>query len=193
VSNDFISRNKRTHYCGELTSQQVDTEVCLMGWTHRRRDHGGVIFVDLRDRTGLVQIVFNPEFSSDTHALAHRIRSEFVLAIRGLVRRRPAGMENKDLKTGEIEVFVQELEILSEAKTPPFPIDNPGDLSEAVRLRYRYLDLRRPEVQRNLVLRSRAAAVTRSFFTGEGFIEIETPFLTKSTLRGHGISLSPVD
>jgi len=184
VSNDFISRNKRTHYCGELTSQQVDTEVCLMGWTHRRRDHGGVIFVDLRDRTGLVQIVFNPEFSSDTHALAHRIRSEFVLAIRGLVRRRPAGMENKDLKTGEIEVFVQELEILSEAKTPPFPIDNPGDLSEAVRLRYRYLDLRRPEVQRNLVLRSRAAAVTRSFFTGEGFIEIETPFLTKSTPEG---------
>lgn len=155
-----------------------------MGWTHRRRDHGGVIFIDLRDRTGLVQIVFNPEYNREAHREAHRIRSEYVLAILGTVRRRPEGMENRELKTGEIEVFVHDFQILSEAKTPPFPIDNPGELSESVRLRYRYLDLRRPEMQKNLILRSRAAAATRRFFESRGFIEVETPFLTKSTPEG---------
>ncbi|HOJ51320.1 MAG TPA: aspartate--tRNA ligase [Syntrophales bacterium] len=180
----FITQKKRTHYCGELTVDHIGEEVCLMGWTHRRRDHGGVIFIDLRDRTGLVQIVFNPEYNREAHTEAHRIRSEYVLAILGTVQRRPEGMENPDLKTGEIEVFVHAFQILSEAKTPPFPIDNPGELSESVRLRYRYLDLRRPEMQKNLFLRSRAAAATRRFFEANGFIEVETPFLTKSTPEG---------
>lgn len=180
----FITNRKRTHYCGELDERHTGQEVCLMGWTHRRRDHGGVIFIDLRDRTGLVQIVFNPEYSKEAHEAAHRIRSEYVLAILGTVHLRPEGMENPELNTGKIEVFVRDLEILSEAKTPPFPIDNPGELSENVRLRYRYLDLRRPEMQKNLLLRSRAAAVTRRFFESHGFVEVETPFLTKSTPEG---------
>ncbi|MCX7982129.1 MAG: aspartate--tRNA ligase [Syntrophales bacterium] len=179
-----MAHKKRTHYCGELSIEHVGQEVCLMGWTHRRRDHGGVIFIDLRDRTGLVQIVFNPEYNQEAHRQAHRIRSEYVLAALGTVRRRPEGMENRDLKTGEIEVFIHAFEILNEAKTPPFSIYNPGDLSESVRLRYRYLDLRRPEMQKNLILRSRAAAITRRFFESRGFIEVETPFLTKSTPEG---------
>jgi len=155
-----------------------------MGWVHRRRDHGGVIFVDLRDRTGLVQVVFNPEVSSEAHREAHRIRSEYVLACRGLVRKRPEGMENPNMKTGDLEVMVEELAILNEAKTPPFMIEGGTEVAENVRLRYRYLDLRRPELQRNLFLRSRAAAATREYFHREGFIEVETPFLTKSTPEG---------
>lgn len=155
-----------------------------MGWTHRRRDHGGVIFVDLRDREGLVQIVFNPEVAPDAHREAHRIRSEYVLAVRGRVRRRPEGMENPDLKSGEIEVMVLEFEIMNEAKTPPFLLDVDADISENVRLKYRYLDLRRPRIQKNLLLRSRTAAETRTFLIENGFIEVETPFLTKSTPEG---------
>jgi len=167
-----------------VSATDVDREVVLMGWTHRRRDHGGVIFVDLRDREGLVQIVFNPEVAPDAHSEAHRIRSEYVLAIRGLVRRRPEGMENPDLKSGEIEVMVLEFEILNEAKTPPFLLDVDTDISENVRLKYRYLDLRRPRIQRNLLLRSRTAAETRAYLIENGFIEVETPFLTKSTPEG---------
>ncbi len=181
---DFITKKKRTHYCGDVALADDGKEVILMGWTHRRRDHGGVIFIDLRDRTGLVQVVFNPEFNVEAHAEAHRIRSEYVLAIVGKVRKRPEGMENPELKTGAIEVMALELEILNEAKTPPFMIDNPGEISENVRLKYRYLDLRRPEIQKNLLLRSHAAAATRSYFHQEGFIEVETPFLTKSTPEG---------
>jgi aspartyl-tRNA synthetase len=180
----FITEKKRTHYCGDVSLADDGREVVLMGWTHRRRDHGGVIFVDLRDRTGLVQIVFNPEFDTSSHREAHRIRSEYVLAVAGRVRRRPEGMENPELKTGDIEVMVSELEILSEAKTPPFMIDSADEISENVRLKYRYLDLRRPEIQKNLLLRSRAAAVTRNYFGEMGFIEVETPFLTKSTPEG---------
>jgi len=181
---DFITVKKRTHYCGNVTTAQDGQEIVLMGWAHRRRDHGGVIFIDLRDRTGLVQVVFNPEFNVPAHTEAHRIRSEYVLAVVGRVRRRPAGMENPDLKTGEIEVMALELEILNEAKTPPFMIDTPGEISENVRLKYRYLDLRRPEIQKNLILRSQAAAATREYFQKEGFIEVETPFLGKSTPEG---------
>jgi aspartyl-tRNA synthetase len=155
-----------------------------MGWTHRRRDHGGVIFVDLRDREGLVQIVFNPETSPAAHEEAGRIRSEFVLAVVGKVRRRPEGMENPDLATGEVEVMVTDLEILNEAKTPPFSLEEGQDINENVRLKYRYLDLRRPQIQRNLILRSKVAAATRSYFQANGFIEVETPFLTKSTPEG---------
>lgn len=184
MTTEFITQKKRTHYCGELNVNHVGEEVCLMGWTHRRRDHGGVIFIDLRDRSGIVQIVFNPEYNREAHQEAHRVRAEYVLAVLGTVRRRPEGMENRELETGEIEVFIHDFKILNEAKTPPFPIDNPGELSEAVRLRYRYLDLRRPEMQKNLILRSRAAASTRRFFESQGFIEVETPFLTKSTPEG---------
>jgi len=182
---DFITKRKRTHYCGAVTIADAGKEVILMGWTHRRRDHGGVIFVDLRDREGLVQIVFSPEFNIDTHKEAHRIRSEYVLAVRGKVRQRPADMENPDLKTGQIEVMVEELEILNESRTPPFLIDSAtAEISENVRLKYRYLDLRRPDIQKNILLRSKAAAATREYFHREGFIEVETPFLTKSTPEG---------
>jgi len=155
-----------------------------MGWVHRRRDHGGVIFVDLRDREGLAQVVFNPEVSPETHQEAHRIRSEFVLAVKGKVRPRPEGMVNPDLKTGGIEVMVDELEIFNESKTPPFVLDVDMDISENIRLKYRYLDLRRPKIQQNLILRNKVAAETRNYLQKEGFIEIETPFLTKSTPEG---------
>ena len=181
---DFLTKQKRTHYCGHLTALHAGEEVVLMGWTHRRRDHGGVIFIDLRDREGLVQVVFNPEISSGCHDEAGRIRAEFVLAVKGLVRRRPEGMENPDLKTGAIEVMAKDLEILNESKTPPFMLDSTVEVSENVRLKYRYLDLRRHELQKNLILRSRVAAATRDYFGREGFIEVETPFLTKSTPEG---------
>ncbi|MGP8153158.1 MAG: aspartate--tRNA ligase [Smithella sp.] len=161
----------------------VDQEVFLMGWAHRRRDHGGVIFVDLRDREGMAQIVFNPDAGENVHTEAHKIRSEFVLAIKGKVRKRPEDMDNPALKTGEIEVIVSELEIMNESKTPPFSFDD-EEISENVRLKYRYLDLRRPAIQRNLFLRSRLAASTRHYFEQNGFIEVETPFLGKSTPEG---------
>jgi len=181
---DFITVNKRTHYCGNLRPSDTGKEVVLMGWVHRRRDHGGVIFVDLRDREGLAQVVFNPEVSPETHKEAHRIRSEFVLAVKGKVRPRPEGMVNPDLKTGGIEVMVDELEIFNESKTPPFVLDADVDISENLRLKYRYLDLRRPKIQQKLILRSKVAAETRDYLQKEGFIEIETPFLTKSTPEG---------
>lgn len=181
---DFITIKKRTHYCGDLNSAHVGEEVVLMGWVHRRRDHGGVVFADMRDREGIVQVVFNPEISASSHDEAQEIRSEYVLAVAGLVRRRPEGMENPELKTGEIEVLAHELEILNEAKTPPFILDSTAEISENVRLKHRYLDLRRPELQKNIVLRSRVAAATRDYLNGAGFIEIETPFLTKSTPEG---------
>ncbi|MDD5712059.1 MAG: aspartate--tRNA ligase [Smithellaceae bacterium] len=181
---DFITKKKRSHYCGSLTTADEGKSVILMGWVHRRRDHGGVIFVDLRDREGIVQVVFNPDRSSAAHEEAKKIRSEYVLAVAGKVHLRPAGMENPELPTGGVEIMVDELEILNEAKTPPFALNEKTDISENVRLKYRYLDLRRPELQRNLILRSNVAAQTRAFFQGEGFIEVETPFLTKSTPEG---------
>ena len=181
---DFITKQKRTHYAGNVSADLVDKTVILMGWAHRRRDHGGVIFVDLRDREGIVQVVFNPEISPNAHCEAQRIRSEFVLAVRGKVRRRPEGMGNPEMKSGAVEVMAEELEILNEAKTPPFSLDEWTDISETVRLKYRYLDLRRPEMQKNLLLRSKVAAATREYFNGAGFTEVETPFLTKSTPEG---------
>jgi aspartyl-tRNA synthetase len=180
----FITEKKRSHYCGELRPSHIGSEVVLMGWVHRRRDHGGVIFVDLRDRTGLAQVVFNPEVNPEIHGEAHRIRSEYVLAVKGTVRARPPDMENPSMKTGGVEVIVDELEILNESKTPPFVLDTDMEISENLRLKYRYLDLRRQTIQQNLILRSRAAAETRSYLQKNGFIEIETPFLTKSTPEG---------
>jgi aspartyl-tRNA synthetase len=180
---DFLKKDKRTHYCGNLDISLTGQEVVLMGWAHRRRDHGGVIFVDLRDREGIVQVVFNPDAGESVHGEAHKIRSEFVLAVKGKVRKRPEGMDNPALKTGEIEVIVSELEIMNESKTPPFSFDD-EEISENVRLKYRYLDLRRPAIQKNLFLRSRLAAATRRYFEENGFIEVETPFLGKSTPEG---------
>jgi aspartyl-tRNA synthetase len=179
-----MTEKKRTHYCGTLDRSDIGKEVVLMGWVHRRRDHGGVIFVDLRDREGLVQVVFNPDVNHDSHGEAHRIRNEFVLALRGIVHQRPENMVNPELKTGEIEVIVHELEILNESKTPPFVLNEKTEISENIRLKYRYLDLRRQEIQKNLILRSKVAAETRVYFQKEGFVEIETPFLTKSTPEG---------
>jgi aspartyl-tRNA synthetase len=179
----FISKDKRTHYCGSLSESDDGKEVVLMGWVHRRRDHGGVIFVDLRDREGIVQIVFNPEAGETVHGEAHKIRSEYVLAVKGKVRKRPEGMSNPELKTGQVEVLISDLEILNDSKTPPFSFDD-EDISENIRLKYRYLDLRRPAIQKNLFLRSRLAAATRRYFEENGFIEVETPFLTKSTPEG---------
>jgi aspartyl-tRNA synthetase len=181
---DFVTVKKRTHYCGDITASNVGEDVILMGWVHRRRDHGGVIFVDLRDREGLAQIVFNPDINPDCHTEAHKIRSEFVLAVSGKVQRRPEGMENPHLKSGDIEILVNTFEILNESKTPPFVLNENLEVSENVRLKYRYLDLRRPEIQKNLILRSNVAAQTRQYFQKEGFIEVETPFLTKSTPEG---------
>ena len=181
---EFITGKKRTQYCGSIRAEHAGMEVVLMGWVHRRRDLGGLIFIDLRDREGTVQVVFDPEKGPDAHALAHTIRSEFVLAVRGRVSRRPADMVNSSLSTGEVEVIAEELEILNEANTTPFVLDGETDVSENLLLKYRYLDLRRRDLQRNIMLRSRVAAETRTFLQREGFIEIETPFLTKSTPEG---------
>jgi len=180
---EFLTKDKRTHYCGSLDASADGQEVVLMGWAHRRRDHGGVIFVDLRDREGMVQVVFNPDAGEGVHSEAHKIRSEYVLAVKGRVRKRPEGMENPSLKTGQIEVLVSALEIMNESKTPPFSFDD-DDISENIRLKYRYLDLRRPAIQKNLFLRSRLAGATRRYFEDNGFIDVETPFLGKSTPEG---------
>jgi len=175
---------RRTHHCWELGADDVDKEVILMGWVHRRRDHGGVIFVDLRDREGITQVVFNPLVDEKIHAKAHAIRNEYVLAVRGKVDPRPADMVNPKLKTGGIEITVTELKILNSAQTPPFLIENEIDVSETVRLKYRHLDLRRSEMQENLILRHQVAAAVREYLNKNGFLDLETPFLTRSTPEG---------
>ncbi|RPH50802.1 MAG: aspartate--tRNA ligase [Desulfobacteraceae bacterium] len=181
---DILGTMRRTNNCCELVSEDAGSEVVLMGWVQRRRDHGGVIFVDLRDREGITQVVFNPDFNKNVHEKAHAIRSEYVIGIRGKVSMRPEGMLNPNLKTGEIEVFATELKILNEASTPPFLIEDSVDVSENVRLKYRHIDLRRPNIQKNLILRHKAAASVRQYLNGLGFIDIETPVLTKSTPEG---------
>ncbi len=172
----------RTHYCGELNTAQLDREVTLVGWAHRRRDHGGVIFIDLRDREGRVQVVFDPD-TPDTFATAERVRSEFVLQVRGRVRRRPEGTENPDLPTGEIEVLGLELDILNSAETPPFHLDD-DSVSEEHRLRYRYIDLRRPEMLGRMRLRHQVTRELRRFLDDNGFMDMETPILTRATPEG---------
>jgi aspartyl-tRNA synthetase len=179
-----MSPLKRTHYCGLVTKKNSGATVVLMGWVARRRDHGGVIFVDLRDRTGTAQVVFNPDHHKECHEAAHRLRSEFVIGVTGVVRPRPEGMVNPQIPTGEIEVLVDELVIYNEAELPPFMIDEYVNVAENLRLKYRYLDLRRPEMQKNLMLRHRAAMNIRNHLSQEGFLDIETPFLTKSTPEG---------
>ncbi len=172
----------RTHYCGEVTEEHLDEIVEICGWVHRRRDHGGVIFIDLRDREGLVQVVFDPD-DPQMFALAERVRPEFVLHVTGRVRRRPKGTENPGMRTGRIELFGQALEILNTAKTPPFQLDD-DDVGEDVRLRYRYIDLRRPEMQRRLRTRARVTGVLRRYLDEHGFLDVETPMLTRATPEG---------
>jgi aspartyl-tRNA synthetase len=174
----------RTHSCNDLGKENVGEEVVLMGWVLRRRDHGGVIFIDLRDRQGLTQIVFNPAFSQATHAKAHQLRSEWVLAIKGKVELRPGDMANPKLVTGEIEILVDELRILNTSETPPFPLDEEVEVSDALRLQYRYLDLRRPEMAANLITRHKAVQAVRAYLNDNEFLEIETPMLTRSTPEG---------
>ncbi|MEE8540901.1 MAG: aspartate--tRNA ligase [Desulfobacterales bacterium] len=181
---DNLKDMRRTHTCGELNIKGLGQKVVLMGWVQRRRDHGGVIFVDLRDREGITQVVFNPAISEEVHAKAHEIRNEYVLGVRGKVDPRPEGMINTKLKTGAIEVTVVELRILNRAQTPPFLIEDNLEVSETIRLKYRHLDLRRPQIQKNIILRHKAASSTRNYLDQGGFLEIETPVLTRSTPEG---------
>jgi aspartyl-tRNA synthetase len=175
---------KRTHYCSDLRVEDVDREVVLMGWCKTRRDHGGVIFVDLRDYTGITQIVFKMEISEASHVLADTIRGEFVLAVKGKVTHRIAGNVNPKLPTGEIEVLIETLEILNQSQTPPYVMENRENVDEKLRLTYRFLDLRDSTLQNNLMLRSKAMQIVRNYYTSQRFFEIETPILTKSTPEG---------
>ncbi|MBP2652966.1 MAG: Aspartyl-tRNA synthetase [Firmicutes bacterium] len=175
---------KRTHSCGDLNSKLDGQEVVLCGWVSRRRDHGGLIFVDLRDRSGMVQVVFSPEVAETAFRKAETVRNEYVLAIRGTVKLRDKDTVNANMPTGEIEISGQELRILNAAKTPPFYIQDDIDVDETLRLKYRYLDLRRPEMQRNMILRHRVTKLMRDFFDRNNFMEIETPILIKSTPEG---------
>ncbi len=174
----------KTHSCGQLTAADIGAKVTLAGWVHRRRDHGGLVFVDLRDRWGLTQVVFNPERSLDAHQTARELRNEYVIQVTGLVSRRPAGTENPRLSTGEIEILVDGLIIYNASHTPPFYINEEVEVDEALRLKYRYLDLRRTRMQETLILRHRTVKYLRDFLDAEGFLEIETPILIKSTPEG---------
>jgi len=181
---DLLGNLKRTNYCGDLRKEDANREVTLLGWVQRRRDLGGLIFIELRDRQGIVQVVFNPESNSEAHAKAQSLRNEYVVGVGGTVVLRPEGTANPKLRTGEIEVLAKEVKILNVAKTPPFPIEDEAEIAEEIRLKYRYLDLRRPGLQRNLILRHQVAKEVRNYFDRLGFLEIETPMLTKSTPEG---------
>lgn len=174
----------RDKYCAEVSEEDIGKRLHLCGWVFRRRDHGGLIFVDLRDRSGIIQVVFTPEVSEKTHSMAHKLRSEYVIAVKGTVRKRPEGTENPQLATGSIEVLAEELEILSSSKALPFQLDEMEEVSELLRLKYRYLDLRRQEMQRNFLIRHKVCLEVRKFLDSKGFVEIETPMLTKSTPEG---------
>jgi aspartyl-tRNA synthetase len=181
---ESMGQLSRTHFCNDLGREHVGGQVTLMGWVLRRRDHGGVIFIDLRDRDGITQIVFNPEINPDVHAKAHQLRSEWVLAVQGKVELRPGDMANPKLATGEIEVLIEELRILNTSETPPFPLDEDVEVSDTLRLQYRYLDLRRPEMAANLIMRHKAVQIVRNFLNDNRFLDIETPMLTRSTPEG---------
>ena len=182
--NDQLGGWKRSHRCGELSAAQIGAEVCVMGWVQRRRDHGGVIFIDLRDREGIVQLALDPDRDPQSHAKAEEVRNEYVLAARGKVSPRPAGTVNPRMKTGEVEIEVSELLILNRSETPPFMLDEYTEVAENIRLKYRYLDLRRPALQQNLIMRHQVAKTVRNYLDSQGFIEVETPVLTKSTPEG---------
>lgn len=174
----------RDRGCGEVLDADTGKKLTLSGWVFRRRDHGGLIFVDLRDRSGILQVVFSPNVSEEAHALAHSLRSEYVITVSGEIRKRPKGTENTDIPTGSIELYAGALSVLSRSEPLPFVLDETQDISESLRLRYRYLDLRRPEVQRNIVIRHRVTKAMRDYLDGRGFLEVETPMLTKSTPEG---------
>jgi len=173
----------RSHYCGQLNDSFIDRQVTLCGWVHRRRDHGGVIFLDLRDREGISQVVFDPD-SKDSFAIAEQVRNEFVVQVKGTVRARPEGTTNPDMPTGSVEVLGASLEILNAARTPPFMLDEHAEVGEDVRLRYRYIDLRRPEMLDRMRFRSKVCISIRNFLDREGFLDIETPILTRATPEG---------
>lgn len=175
---------QRTHYCGELTEDVIGQQVTLQGWVQKRRDLGGLIFIDVRDRTGIVQVVFNPDFSQEALELAEKIRNEYVIEVRGKVVEREENQKNEKLKTGSIEIHAEQLKIINEAKTPPFMIEDETDVNEEIRLKYRYLDLRRPQLAKVFKMRSDISKTVRNFLDDEGFIEVETPILTKSTPEG---------
>lgn len=181
----------RTHTCGQLRSGDTGNTVTLAGWVFRRRDHGGLIFIDLRDRYGLTQVVFDPEVNEAAHKVAEGVRPEWVIKLTGKVHPRQEGAENKDLSTGDIEVFADEVEVLSQSKTPPFELDTDKEVREDLRLEYRYLDLRRPEMQAKLALRHRMVRVIREFFDAQDFLEVETPILVKGTPEGSREYLVP--
>jgi len=174
----------RDKYCAEVNEEEIGKRLSLCGWVYRRRDHGGLIFIDLRDRSGIIQIVFNPEISAETHKKAQEIRTEYVIAVKGTLRRRPEGTENPELSTGTVELWAEELNILNLCKTLPFQIDETEEISEILRLKYRYLDLRRPKMQKNFIIRHQVTLYIRNFLSKKGFLEIETPMLTKSTPEG---------
>ena len=173
----------RSHYCGDLRASESGEEVEIYGWVHRRRDHGGVIFLDVRDRTGVLQVVFDPD-EEKSFALADSVRNEYVLMAKGKVRPRPEGTVNADMPTGEVEVLAKELVILNAAKTPPFQLDEYSEAGEDIRLRYRYMDLRRPEMQQRMQTRARITRAVRAYLEEHGFWDIETPTLSRATPEG---------
>src|ERR1041384_7756313 len=181
---DFLGELRRTHSCGALRASNEGSRVLLMGWVHRRRDHGGVIFVDLRDREGITQVVFHEDVGPEVHERAEEVRPEYVIAVEGKIAPRGAAAVNPNLATGEIEVVASKIWILNESRTPPFPMEEEVDVAEDARLKYRYVDLRRPHMQRNIILRSKISFAVRQVLYDQGFLEIETPFMTRSTPEG---------
>lgn len=174
----------RDRYCGELSETDIGSNLSIAGWVFRRRDHGGLIFIDLRDRSGITQVVFSPGVATDAHRLAHNLRAEFVISVSGEVKQRPEGTENPGLSTGKIELYADRLTVLNEASPLPFTMEEAAEASESLRLKHRYLDLRRPELQQNMIIRHKAAKAIRDYLDSSGFLEIETPMLTKSTPEG---------
>jgi aspartyl-tRNA synthetase len=174
----------RTHACGEVGVKDIGTKIKIAGWTNKWRDHGGVVFIDLRDRSGIVQVIFSPEIDAEIHKAAHRIRNEFVIQVEGEVRNRPEGTVNPSIPTGQVEVVAKKFEVLNECKALPFMVDDETDASESLRYKHRYLDLRRPVIQKNIIIRHKAARAFREYLDSKGFLEIETPMLTKSTPEG---------
>jgi aspartyl-tRNA synthetase len=181
---DFLGELRRTHNCGQLRASDAGQRAVLMGWVHRRRDLGGVIFIHLRDRDGVTQLVFRLEADAAVHAKAEMLSAEYVIAVEGVVEKRTPDNINPAIPTGEVEVAVDNLWILNTSRTPPFPMEETVEVKEDARLKYRYVDLRRPQMQRNIILRSRIAFAVREVLTNMGFLEIETPFMTRSTPEG---------